>query len=96
MTELLQPFDQPPSLIEQYLGLESMEVTGELLDLCGASIDMKAIPILKRRLCEEREQVSRHQARGYTRMREKSEQLVASLTALLEALEAQPYDPSGI
>lgn len=41
-------------LMEQYLGLESMEVTEELLELCGASIDTHALPLLKRRLHEER------------------------------------------
>ena len=37
-------------LVEQYLGLESMEVTESLLDLCGARIDARAIPLLTRRL----------------------------------------------
>ena len=39
--------------IEQYLVLESFEVTEELLSLCGASIDIRALPLLKRRLEED-------------------------------------------
>ena len=74
-------------LSERYLGLESMEVTEELLDLCGASIDTRAVPLLKRRLREEEAQVPILEARGYIRMREKSEQLVASLKPLIAALE---------
>lgn len=74
-------------LTEQYLGLESMEVTEELLDLCGASIDTRALPLLKRRLREEEAQVPILEARGYIRMREKSEQLVVSLRPLIAALE---------
>ena len=74
-------------LTEQYLGLESMEVTEELLDLCGASIDTRALPLLKRRLREEEAQVPILEARGYIRMREKSEQLVASLKPLIAVLE---------
>ena len=45
-------------LVEQYLGLESMEVTEDLLDLCGASIDSRALPLLKRRLQEEEAQIA--------------------------------------
>jgi len=74
-------------LTEQYLGLESMEVTEELLDLCGATIDTRAVPLLKRRLREEEAQIPILEARGYIRMREKSEQLVASLKPLIAALE---------
>jgi len=74
-------------LMEQYLGLESMEVTEELLDLCGASIDTRALPLLKRRLREEETQIPQLEARGYVRMCEKSEQLAASLRPLIEALE---------
>jgi hypothetical protein len=77
-------FDQ---LVEQYLGLESMEVTEELLDLCGASIDTRALSLLKRRLREEEMQVPILESHGYIRMREKSEQLVASLKSLIAALE---------
>ncbi len=74
-------------LMEQYLGLESMEVTEELLDLCGASIDTQALPLLRRRFQEEEAQIPQLEARGYIRMREKSEQLVARLRPLIEALE---------
>ncbi len=82
-------FDQ---LVEQYLGLESMEVTEELLDLCGASIDTRALLLLKRRLREEEVQVPILEARGYIRMREKSEQLVASLKPLIAALEDMNHE----
>ncbi|MGH2506300.1 MAG: hypothetical protein ACRDHZ_02625 [Ktedonobacteraceae bacterium] len=33
-------------LVEHYLGLESLEVTEELLNLCGACIDVRALPVL--------------------------------------------------
>ena len=82
-------------LIERYLGLESLEVTEELLDLCGATIDARALPVLKRRLHEEKVHVSQLEARGYIRMREKSEQLVESLTSLITVLEAMSHDPSS-
>ncbi|MGZ3646362.1 MAG: hypothetical protein ACXVCM_21215 [Ktedonobacteraceae bacterium] len=72
---------------EQYLGLESMEVTEELLELCGASIDTRALLLLKRRLHEEEVQVPLLQQRGYIRMREKCEQLIASLRPLIATLE---------
>ena len=78
-------------LTEQYLGLESMEVTEELLDLCGASIDTHALPRLRLRLKEEEEQVLKWEAHGYIRMREKSEQLVASLRLLIAALEQEKH-----
>ena len=79
-------------LMERYLGLESFEVTEELLDLCGANIDARALPLLKRRLQEEEAQIPMLEARGYIRMREKSEQLVESLKPLIEALEETSYD----
>jgi len=75
-------------LVEQYLGLESMEVTETLLDVCGATIDMRALPLLKQRLQEEQTQIPGLQARGYVRLREKSEQMVAALIPLVAALEA--------
>jgi hypothetical protein len=78
-------------LVERYLGLESFEVTDELLDLCGASIDTRALPLLKRRLREEETQIPTLEARGYIRMREKSEQLVQSLKPLIEMLEEMNY-----
>jgi hypothetical protein len=74
-------------LVEQYLGLESMEVTEELLELCGSSIDTRALLLLKRRLHEEEVQVPLLQQRGYIRMREKCEQLIASLRPLIATLE---------
>jgi len=79
--------DDLTPLVEQYLGLESMEVTEELLDLCGASIDTRALPLLKQRLQAEETQIPQLEARGYVRMREKCEQLVASLRPLITALE---------
>ena len=79
-------------LAERYLGLESLEVTEELLDLCGASIDTRALPLLKRRLQEEEAQIPMLEARGYIRMREKSEQLVGGLKLLIEALEETYHD----
>ena len=74
-------------LVEQYLGLESMEVTEMLLDMCGESLDQRALPLLKQRLQEEQTQIPRLQARGYVRLREKSEQMVAALIALIAVLE---------
>ena len=76
-------------LVEQYLGLDSLEVTEELLDLCGASIDARALPLLQRRLHEEEAQLPQLEARGYVRLREKGEQLIASLRQLIAALEQE-------
>ena len=91
MTEQRTPnvHDDVTPLVEQYLGLESMEVTEDQLDLCGASIDTRAIPLLKRRLQEEETQIPQLEVRGYVRMREKCEQLVASLRSLIAALEQE-------
>jgi hypothetical protein len=75
------------TLIESYLGLESFEVTEELLDLCGASLDARALPVLRRRLQEEEGRALRLERQGYIRMAEKSQQLVASLAPLIAALE---------
>jgi hypothetical protein len=69
-----------------------MEVTEVLLDLCGAKIDARALPLLKRRFREEEAQILQHQAHGYIRMREKSEQLIASIKLLIEALEETCHD----
>ena len=80
------PDDQ--QLVEQYLGLESMEVTETLLELCGATIDERALPLLRQRLQEEQVQVPLLDARGYVRLREKSEQMVAGLIPLIATLEA--------
>jgi hypothetical protein len=84
--------DIPPELIEHYLGLESFEVTEELVDLCGATIDMQALPLLKRRLREEEARVPTLETRGYIRMREKSLQLIASLKPLIETLEGMSHE----
>jgi len=75
-------------LVEHYLGLESMEVTETLLELCGATIDEHLLPLLKQRLQEEQTQIPRLHAHGYVRLREKSEQMVAVLRPLIAALEA--------
>jgi len=86
MTERMSnDYDQ---LVEQYLGLESMDVTEALLELCGATIDGRALPLLKQRLQEEQAQIPSLEARGYLRLREKSEQMVAALTPLIVALGA--------
>jgi hypothetical protein len=74
MTEQKPPPSQLTFLIEQYLGLESMEVTEGLLNVCGAGIDARALPLLKQRLQEEEAQLPSLVARGYTRMSEKSRQ----------------------
>ena len=76
-------------LVERYLLLESFDVTEELLDLCGATLDARALPILRKRLQEEERQAAGLEARGYVRMREKSEQLAASLKPLIAALERE-------
>lgn len=85
--------DTAQQLVEQYLGLESLEVTEMLLDLCGATIDSKAIPLLKQRLHEEETWLSALQTRGYMRMQEKSQQLIVSLRRLLTVLEETASDP---
>lgn len=87
MTTHQQSSDSLVSLIGQYLGLESMEVTEVLLDLCGARIDTRALPLLKRRLQEEEAWRALCVKRGYIRMSEKSNQLVESITALITTLE---------
>ncbi|MGO8950265.1 MAG: hypothetical protein ACLQUY_21920 [Ktedonobacterales bacterium] len=73
--------------IQSYLGLESFEVTEELLDLCGATLDTRALPVLRRRLQEEESTTLRLEQHGYMRMAEKSQQLMASLISLIAALE---------
>lgn len=84
--------DQLESLAKRYLGLESFDVMEELLDLCGAGLDTRALPILKRRLREEESQAPRLQTSGYIRMGEKAEQLIASLKPLIAALEEAPHE----
>ena len=78
-------------LMEQYLSLESMEVTEEFLDLCGASINIYALPMLRWRLQEEEAQILKLDAHGYIRKREKSEQLVANLRPLIATLEQEEH-----
>lgn len=82
-------------LVEAYLGLESLEITETLVELCGASIDARALPLLRQRLQEEEAQGALLEARGYTRMCEKSQQLVASLIPLIAALEGKTDDQPG-
>jgi hypothetical protein len=79
-------------LVERYLGLESMEITEKLLELCGARLDGRALRLLRSRLHEEEERVPFLDARGYIRMREKSEQLIASLRPLIATLEEISHD----
>ena len=81
--------------VERYLGLESFEITEELLDLCGATLDQRALPVLKRRLQEEEGRLIRLQRQGYVRMAEKSQQLMSSLTPLIAALEGKTHDQPG-
>ncbi len=81
--------DSLEQFIELYLGLESMEIIDLLLDLSGATIDARALPLLKQRLQEEQAQVSQWEAHGYVRMREKSAQLVAVLQPLILTLEQE-------
>ena len=94
MTEQRKPseYDQLAHLVECYLGLESMEATCELLELCGATLDVRALPKLKRRLQEEAAQMPLLHQRGYIRMREKCEQLVTSLWPLIATLEHMAKD----
>ncbi len=84
---MVEPGGQHQALVERYLGLESLEVIEELLDRCGATVDTRALPLLRRRLAEERALLVAHEARGYVRLAEKSAQLIASLKALLGDLE---------
>ena len=83
------------ALIEHYLGLESMEVTETLLDLCGTGIDTRALPLLKQRLREEQAQIPVLVARGYIRLSEKSQQLAESLAPLIHALEQTRQESKG-
>jgi hypothetical protein len=74
-------------IVAAYLNLEGFEVIEALLDLCGATVDVRALPILRRRLHEETVQSQQWQERGYLRLHEKSEQLVTSLNLLIARLE---------
>lgn len=94
MTEQSKPseYDQLAHLVECYLGLESMEATFELLEVCGATLDVRALPRLKRRLQEEEAQIPLLHQRAYIRLREKCEQLVTSLRPLIATLERMAQD----
>jgi hypothetical protein len=90
---MTQPLGTPLThLVAQYLSLEELIVTEELLDLCGATIDWRALPVLKRRLHEEKVQSMQFEARGYIRRWEKCEQLIVSLTDLITTLEGASHD----
>lgn len=80
------------TLLERYLSLESLEVTEELLDLCGATIDQRALPVLRRRLQEEEPRLLDLRARGYIRLGEKCEHLMTSTALLITALEEMKHD----
>ncbi|BCL78990.1 hypothetical protein ccbrp13_14550 [Ktedonobacteria bacterium brp13] len=90
MTEQTAP--QLDQLIPCYLNLESLEGIEELLDVCGATLDERALPMLERRLQEEESSVLHLTKHGYIRMREKSEQLIASIKPLIKALEKMNHD----
>jgi len=79
--------DSLDQLVERYLGLESMEATEILLELCGARVNEQALPLLRQRVSEEEAQVHLWERHGYVRLREKSEQLVDALRPLITALE---------
>jgi hypothetical protein len=74
-------------LAARYLSLEELIIMEELLDLCGARIDTRALPLLRRRLQEEEAHAIALGARGYVRMGEKCEQLTTCIKQLIEALE---------
>lgn len=93
---MTQPLNTPLNhLAAQYLGLEELSILEELLDLCGAGIDTRALPLLRRRLQEEEAHATALGARGYVRMREKCEQLVICLKQLIEALEGMEHDTAN-
>jgi hypothetical protein len=90
---MTESFNAPlDHLVAQYLSLEELAVMEELLELCGASIDTRALPLLERRLHEEEARARALGARGYVRMREKCEQRVSCLRQLIEALEGMDHD----
>jgi len=60
-----------------------------------ASIDASALPLLKRRLRQEEAQVRILKTRGYKRIREKSQQLIASIKPLIAVLEGTSNEPSN-
>ncbi len=79
----------------RYLDLESMEVVEELLELYGAELDARALPVLSRRLAEEQQALPGLESRGYVRMAEKSVQLVAGLEDLISELEVCQDGPEA-
>ncbi|HSH81260.1 MAG TPA: hypothetical protein VLA19_22230 [Herpetosiphonaceae bacterium] len=76
---------------ERYIGLESLDVVEELITVCESTIDARALLIVQRRFREESARAAVLEQRGYTRMAEKSAQLVASLQTLMTALEGGAY-----
>ena len=79
--------DRTHDLIDRYIGLESVEVIEEALDGWEGGLGTAAVPLLTQRLDEEMGRVLDLRAQGYTRMAEKSAQMIACLTALITALE---------
>lgn len=75
------------TLVERYLGLESIDVQEQLLDVCGSRIDERALPILKRRIEEAHAAATWYTARGYVRMAEKADQLADAVRPLIVAFE---------
>ena len=75
-----------------YIGLESLDIVEDLVTMCGEAVDARALPVLRRRLSEEAVQATVLEKQGYARMAEKSVQLVASLRALITALEGATHD----
>lgn len=88
----VSPFDQ---LVAQYLGLEELSVIEALLDMCGTSLDARALLLFKKRLHEEERRATTLEARGYIRMHEKCEQLVTCLKQLIEAMEGMGHVTSN-
>ncbi len=77
---------------ERYFALERVDVLEKLVALCGATLDGRALPLLRQRLAEEEAEGTRLGARGYTRMAEKSAQLAANLRALVAVVEEEGDD----
>jgi hypothetical protein len=76
-------------LMDRYLNLESLDAQEQLLTVCGSSIDARALPILRRRLEEERASATHYGKQGYARMSEKARQLADTVQLLIGALEAE-------
>jgi hypothetical protein len=84
---LAQPATRTDRALAHYLGLEDLAVLEDLLIACGATLDAGVVPFLTARLAEEEAAAGRLATHGYTRMAEKSAQLVGSLRALIRVLE---------